>query len=419
MIELLPVPLKALQIARHMMGFDPLWTEGIMTLQAHVAQLITKPDNHYGCWIPIRIIQRPGFIRIDESGLSGEYRASCAQTDCVLDIEPVCINPTAPVTLRGMLQTQLDVWPEAAAHLPLKAVIAQLAHPACVPYAPKIKDAFSLLTASRLEPESEREGASDLLKLKPYIDTLLADSSQAFSQLALCGREMALVLAFTTLANVVVDEAQRQCHDPAWSAKIEYILHRAFFSAALSCSDIVVDSFLHALASAGCTPLIMACVEQFESHINDAFEAAKAVGITAESSEENVTAKVCHDLGYALTLWSDMHHALKKLLPVAYAGQILARFLVDYADFPKDKAEKMRFAYKQCDEIVVIIMTSLSHAVRLHDLNTHASPIAIIRQAREKGGEREARAVIRHWVEQQAFYPRAWKKWLDQASQNL
>jgi hypothetical protein len=78
----------------------------------------------------------------------------------------------------------------------------------------------------------------------------------------------------------------------------------------------------------------------------------------------------------------------------------------------------MRFAYKQLDELTVVIMNSLSHAVRTHDPRARAAEMMQIRQAREQGGDRAARAVVRSLIEQQAFYPRAWARWLGEASQD-
>ncbi|MES2206261.1 MAG: hypothetical protein V4525_05615 [Pseudomonadota bacterium] len=425
----IPVPLKALQIARHMMGFDPLWTEGILSVQNRVAQLLAEHTDYYGAWIPIRIIDHAGFIRVEENGIAGEYRASCDPlNDHILDIEPLSIHPHAPSTLQHMLQIQLEAWPVEAEQLELKTLVQQLADSAFIPYTPKIKDAllvrFESISINSIErSDLLTKAIKNISMMRPYIDTLLRNSSEAFYQLRLCGRQMAIVLAFTTLVNVLLEkiETQDKSVDDYWIAQAEFALHRAFYSTALSCSETMLNTFLHSLASLGHLSLVIACVEQFESYTNQAFENAKSVGLSTEVSEENVVAHVCNDFGYALTLWSDMHQALKMLLPAAYAGQLLARFLCEYkhADLANAQTEKIRFIYKQCDETVVIIMTSLSHAVRAHDPKVRASHIALIREARKKRGEREARAIIRNLVEQQAFYPRAWKKWLEQVSKDV
>jgi hypothetical protein len=106
------------------------------------------------------------------------------------------------------------------------------------------------------------------------------------------------------------------------------------------------------------------------------------------------------------------------VLPIAYAGQVLARFLIERVALPPDEDNKMRSAFKQLDEITVVIETSLSHAVRAHDPRKRDAVMMAIRRARAKGGNRGARAVVRSMTAQQAFYPRAWAQWLGQAARD-
>jgi hypothetical protein len=91
---------------------------------------------------------------------------------------------------------------------------------------------------------------------------------------------------------------------------------------------------------------------------------------------------------------------------------------IDRVALSAEEEQRMRFAYKQLDELTVVIMNSLSHAVRTHDPRARAAEMMQIRQAREQGGDRAARAVVRSLIEQQAFYPRAWARWLGEASQD-
>jgi hypothetical protein len=402
----IPASLKAVQIARDMMGFDPQWAEAMVLSQASFATAIGDRPDRYGKWIPLRLAGRPGFIRVEADGLSGEYRSQLEPDEKRVDIAPIEIKPAGPVTLQQMLRDALAAWTVEPQQAELHAAMTRLADPAFVAVKPDLRGVLSSLA------ENPSAGFD---ALKQRNRALAADSSHGFGQFELCGRELALAMAFTTLVNTVADEA-RAASGEAWSAETATILLRSMAWGPDPSSEESLARLLDSLGEARRSPMILACVEAFAAHADHEFEEAKSVGVSVEVSAEQAAERVCHDFRYAMALWSDMHHALRGLLPVAYAGQVLARFLFDKVALSSDKEEKMRAAYKHLDELTVVIMTSLAHAVRMHDPRMRAAKMAQIRQARAEGGERGARAVVRSLVEQQAFYPRAWTRWLHEAS---
>jgi hypothetical protein len=405
----IPVPLKAVQIARDMMGFDPLWAEAMLLSQASFAAAIGDRPDRFSAWIPLRIAGRPGFIRMEEDGLSGEYHSLLEPDEKILDMAPVAIEPTSPVTLQQMLRDQLAVWTVEPRQEAIHAGITRLADPAFVPMQPRLRDVLASLA---------EDAAAGLEGLKQRNQRLAADSTQAFMQLELCGREFALVMAFSTLVKTVIDAARDARDNAGWDRDAATILLRGIAWGPEPTSEASLAMLLDSMGAAQRSPVILECVKQFEAHANRGFEEAKSVGVDAEASAEQAAERVCADFGYAMALWSDMHHALRGALPFAYAGQVLARFLVNRVALPAEHSERMRSAYKQLDELTVIIMTSLAHAVRMHDPRMRAAKMMQIRKAREQGGARAARAVVRSLTEQQAFYPRAWARWLGEASQS-
>ncbi|HSS69039.1 MAG TPA: hypothetical protein VLQ46_00105 [Casimicrobiaceae bacterium] len=402
----IPAPLKAVQIARDMLGFDPLWAEAIAVSQnSFVAVLADRPDR-FGVWIPIKIAGRPGFIRVEEDGLSGEYRSQLEPDAKRLDIAPLEIEPAGPTTLQEMLRKALSEWSVEPQQAELHAAMTRLADSAFVPMKLDLRGVLSSLAEN---PDAGVEG------LTQRNQQLAADSSQAFGQFELCGRELALAMAFTTLVNTVAGE-WRARSGVEWNAEAATILLRSMAWGPNPSSEESLARLLDSLAEARRSPMILACVEVFAAHADSEFEGAKSVGVGAGVSPEEAAERVCRDFGYAMALWSDLHHALRGLLPVTYAGQVLARFLVDKVALPPRQEEEMLAAYKHLDELTVVIMNSLGHAVRMHDPRMRAAMMTQIRQARDKGGERAARAVVRSVIEQQAFYPRAWTRWLNEAS---
>ena len=392
-----------------MMVFDPLFAEGLLVSEIPMAAVIASHPDSIGNWIPILIGGRPGFILRNSDGLSGEYRSSLGPREKVLDVAPVEINPTAPVTLQRLLREQLDAWVVEPGQEAARAVIARLADPAYAPMVPQLRDTVMSFM---------QNASAGLEGLKKQIERHFADCTAAHAAFELGGREYALVLAFTVVANTLIDGAigDGREHDPAKRHQVATILLRALPWGSNPTSDASLGMLLDSMGNAQLAHVIRAQVEHFESHVNQAFEEAKATGVDSDCSAEQASERVCADFRYAMAMWNDMHHALRTLLPFAYAGQVLARFLNDRVALPEELAERMRFAYKQLDETTVVIMTSLAHAVRMHDPRTRTMEMMLIRQAREQGGDRAARAVVRSLIEQQAFYPRSWTRWLDQAS---
>ena len=402
----IPASLKAVQIARDMMGFDPLWAEAMVVSQTAFLAAIGDRADRFGIWIPLSIAGRPGFIRVEDDGLSGEYRSRLDPDEKRLDIAPIEIKPAGPVTLQEMLRKALSDWSVEPQQAELRAAMTRLANSAFVPMKLDLRGVLSSLAEN---PDAGVEG------LTQRNQQLAADSSRGFAQFELCGRELALAMAFTTLVNTVAGEWRARSGE-AWNAEAAAILLRSMAWGPNPSSEESLARLLDSLGEARRSPMILACVEAFAAHADREFEEAKSVGVGAGVSPEEAAQRVCGDFGYAMALWSDLHHALRGLLPVTYAGQVLARFLVDKVALPPRQEEEMLAAYKHLDELTVIIMNSLGHAVRMHDPRMRTAMMIQIRQARDKGGERAARAVVRSVIEQQAFYPRAWMRWLNEAS---
>lgn len=402
----IPAPLKAVQIARDMMGFDPLWAEAMVVSQTAFLAAIGDRADRFGIWIPLSIAGRPGFIRVEDDGLSGEYRSRLDPDEKRLDVAPIEIKPAGPVTLQEMLRKALSEWSVEPQQKELHAAMTRLGDPAFVPMKPDLRGVLSSLA------ENPGAGVEGLIQRNHQ---LAAESNRGFAQFELCGRELALAMAFTTLVNTVAGE-WRARSGVEWNAEAATILLRSMAWGPNPSSEESLSRLLDSLGEAGRSPMILACVEVFAANADREFEEAKSVGVGAGVSPEEAAERVCGDFGYAMAIWSDMHHALRGLLPVAYAGQVLARFLFDKVALAANEEERMRAAYKHLDELTVLIMTSLAHAVRMHDPRVRAARMMQIRQARDNGGERAARAVVRSVIEQQAFYPRAWTRWLNEAS---
>jgi hypothetical protein len=402
----IPAPLKAVQIARDMMGFDPLWAEAIAVSQTAFVDALGDRRDRRGAWIPIRIAKRPAFIRIEDDGLSGEYRSQLDPGEKSLDIAPIEIEPTQPLTLQEMLRKALAEWSVEPQQAELHAALARIADPAFVAVEPDLRGVLASLAE---DPEVGFEG------LRQRNRRLISDASRDFARFELCGREMALVMAFSSMVNAVVGEVRARSGE-AWDSEAATILLRSMALGPHPSAEESLARLLESLGQARRSPMILACVDAFAADADRTFEEAKSVGTSEGVSAEQVAERVCRDFGYALALWSDMHHALRALLPIAYAGQVLARFLVDKVALPSEEEARMRAAYKHLDETTVVIMNSLGHAVRMHDPHMRSAMVTQIRKAREDGGERAARAVVRSLIEQQAFYPRAWGRWLNEAS---
>jgi methylphosphotriester-DNA--protein-cysteine methyltransferase len=81
---------------------------------------------------------------------------------------------------------------------------------------------------------------------------------------------------------------------------------------------------------------------------------------------------------------------------------------------PPSLAGRVAHIHKQADETTVLVRTSLGMAVVMQDPLQRALRIERIRRALQAGGESAARAVIRSLVEQQAFFPRAFRRLLSE-----
>lgn len=412
----LPSILSATQIVNLMTVFDPQWAEALWTAPQRVALPPTNQRVGTSGWIPISVLGRRGFIRVESGDGVGEYRSQLDAGDSVLPIDVVEIKPAQPVTLARLLTVEIErverdrddrrpALPDVFYNLAKLEGCPNLLRPGA-----HLRGAMTELAAAQATPAQMRASTA----------AVIARTARALLSYEITGREAAVTQAVATLVINLVDLGAQEGARGKWSPSIIAVMLTASLALAPEKSpEAILESMLAWLSQNGGANVIFWTVRAFETQLGPMIEAAKDTVATPGASIDSEAERVHENFGYACALWAGFHQALRSVLPISYFSQFLARFLLERVSLPTKEREGMEIAFKQLDETTVVIFNSFAHAVRIQDARHRNGIMMRIGAARAKNGEAGARGVLRHLIEQQLFYPRAWRRWLLAASSGV